>query len=61
MSGRQPNLASLCCQGSQQQQMRAQQDVPENPISTNDVIELDQSSDAEQEDAAGRYLQYIAA
>jgi hypothetical protein len=39
MSGRQATLASFCCQASQQQQMRAQPDVPENPISTNDVIE----------------------
>jgi hypothetical protein len=53
MSGRQPTLASLCCKGSQQEQMRDQPDVPENPISTNDVIGIDQSSDAEQEDDAG--------
>jgi hypothetical protein len=60
MSGTQPTLVSLCCQGSQQQQMRAQPDAPENLLSTNDVIEIDQSSDAEQEDDDGRYLQYIA-
>jgi hypothetical protein len=40
--------------------MRAQPDVPDNPSSTNDVKDIDQSSDAEQEDDAGRYLQYIA-
>jgi hypothetical protein len=60
MSGRQATLASSCCQGSQQQQMCAQPDVPENPTSTNNVIEVDHSSDAEQEDDAGWYLQYVA-
>jgi hypothetical protein len=54
MSRRQPTLASLFSQGSQQrQQQRAEPDVPDNPSSTNEVIEIDHNSDAEQDDDDG--------